>query len=104
MKATDIIPEEILTSTVHDFLNRKEVPFTYGQWQVVDADEEIQRISNGHGVNEEIYLSSSFVYRDVESDYYYKVTLVYTAGGFLADREHKAVRVIRRMVPVYEEV
>lgn len=104
MNAPEIIPEDILTSTVRDFLHQRALPFAYGQWQVVAADEEIQRLPGRHLGEYTSGFTSSFVYRDVESDRYYRATLTYDFDGILPGQKQEAVRVVRKMVPVYEEV
>lgn len=101
---TDVIPEEILNSAIRDFLNQKDVPFTYGEWQVVDFDTLMKPLPQTHYTDHETVFASSFVFRNVESNYYYRTTLAYDMDKVRLDREQDIVRVVRKMVPVYEEI
>jgi len=103
-KATDIIPEEILHSTVKDFLNQKDAPFTYGEWQVVDFDNIMKPLPRTHYTDHDTVFSSSFIFRNVESDYYYRATLAYDTKRVILERGQEIIRVVRKMVPVYEAV
>lgn len=98
-----IIPLDILTKAMDDYLHQKDAPQTYGEWQAVEFGQYINRVPRPRFDSNDICYSD-IIFRNVESDAYYRATIYHNMQRIILNDQHKVVRVRRKMVPVYEEI
>lgn len=96
------IPAGVLTQAMEDYLHQKEEPQTYGEWQAVEFGKYINRVPRPRFDSDDVCYSD-IIFRNVESDRYYRATIYHNMQRILTGFEHKVVSVRRKMVPVYEE-
>lgn len=100
---TQVIPEAVLDSVVKDYFSKKQAPVTYGEWQLVEFGKVSERMPSTYFSDHETVLKTAFIFRNVESDHYFRATICHDLKKFMPTREHQIVRVFRKLVPVYEE-
>jgi hypothetical protein len=98
-----VIPYDILDTALSDYrITSLCPPLTYGEWQLVQFPEAMTQEEDIY--SRDIVWNGDFIFRNVESDYYYRANVFHDMEKISRKNPPTIRRVERKMVPVYVDL